>query len=528
MRLSGDPADDMRLALCFLRGEYGHFASCNYKQWMSLCRQLSQSGLLACCVPDLEKLAPKPVMVQVAAFVKAHREVMLRRMDALRKFSTIAEREHLRFALIKGMAAARELYGGEFSRQSGDIDVLVAADDIPRADYVARQAGWLQFAEAHRVRCVLNEGGDHDAISDSARLPFPLRSSPHLPHVTNYFYLHNSGQVDSLEVHDRFHGIHAANAAALLTDVRAIKLGGRRYSVLSRPSQALLSMLSLHEDAEGVRANTMRMGDLGLKACVDTARWLEVLGDDEIKALGKLVRELGCDDPVSRALGVCCELFPSSAERALMVASPKKSVWPTPYEQRLLNPETAAMAGGQHALSAALARLVSGHPAAVFSDGGWHCLPAYSSHLVSGFSFRFHRGCGTMLLVWSAPAAFALPEEDVAFQVILVGADPSGYTLALHVDALCCKGEWRATLGKVTADTFEAHVGLASNGCELHATAMPDGSGGLKVEVSIEERLLPNAELRPLPSVHARTCASMFAVRAGWMLVDVVEEALGV
>lgn len=518
---------DMRAVLAFLRGEYGPFETYNIRQWFAFCKKLGACELLTCSIPTLARLAPKPVVRQLLEARRVHEAVMLRRLDALGRFADVASCEHLRFAVIKGMASSTELYGNAFARQSGDVDILVAADDIPKADYAARQAGWVQPAEAFRARRALNTGRGADAALQGMQAPYPLRSNPFLPHITNYFYRHNCGQVDSLEVHDRFHGLDAVQAGVLLADPHRIELGGRRYATLSRPAQALLSLLSLHEDAEGVRANTVRLGDFGLKACVDVARWLDVLDADELGALGELARALGCERLVTAALGACCALLPASAQSARAVAEPRASVWSVPYEQRILDPNAAVAAGVRDVLAVVAAALAKGHPAAVFSDSGKHYLPACHSNVPSGFSFRLHQGEGSALLSWTAPAALAHQQDDVAFQAVLLGTGKDGSPAAVRVDASCLDGERTAALGEVEAGSVDAHVGRVRSGTSLRVYEVPDGSGGLKVEVAVEAGALPGGKLRVLPSAHLRTYASLFAVAAGWTLVDVAEEALG-
>lgn len=514
--------------LSFLRGEHGFLESYDLRKWLDFCRGLAAQGLLICHVPTLSELAPRPVVRQLLEAQRVHRASMQRRLDALARLAEAAREEHLRFAVIKGMAASLELYGDALARQSGDVDVLVAADDLPKADYVARKAGWVQPAEGFRARRALNQGRPASVALRGTQAPYPLRSNPFLPHVTNYFYVHSNGQVESLEVHDRFHGLTAAQAAVLLANPRRITLGKQRYATPARPAQALLSLLSLHEDAEGVRANTAPAGDLGLKACVDVLRWLEVLDEAELAEVGELARSLGCERTVAAGLGVCCALFPGSEQRARLVACPLPSVWPLSYEERLLNPGDAHMSGVRRALSAVCRALAQGeHAAAACADGSWHHLPARGCSASSGFSFRVHRGEDVMLLSWRAPAALAHPEGDVAFQVVLILAVPASAPAAVRVDASCVDGTWRSTLEHVGVGTVDAHVGPARVGVDLPVAAMPDGDGGLKVEAALDATLLPNGEPWALPSAHLRNYASLFTLCAGWMLADVAEGVLG-
>lgn len=517
----------MELMLAFLRGDHRRLTSLNYTQWLSLCKKFLNYGLLACSAPALMEVAPQPVCQRVEEFMQLHHTTMLRRLDALAAFSSIAQREHLHFALIKGMAAAKELYRDPFARQSGDIDILVTADDIPKADYVAREAGWLQPAEGFKVRRILGSGHVATEKLRNTQAPFSLRSSLFLPHVTNYFYVHKGGQVDSLEIHDRFYGIDSSGAGALLSDLRSVKLEGKRYSVLSRPAQALLSLLSLHEDAESVRANTSHAGDMGLKACVDVARWLEVLDDVELSELKSLVDGLGCSSLVARALGACIELFPSCAERAYALSKPMLSAWPLPYTQRLVNPDAALCANSQNMLAAVTESLADGHPVSYFSSEEWRRLPAYASKLPSGFAFK-RRFCsdGVVLCSFLAPSGFS-NHEDLVFQVDIGGAYADGTLGVLRAEASCCEGKWKAILSTVDARSLDSHVGAVHSGTKLGITGMPDGAGGLKAEIAINRDLVPFGEdLWMLPSAHLRNYASMFLPVAGWLLVDVAKEAL--
>lgn len=335
------------------------------------------------------------------------------------------------------------------------------------------------------------------------------------------------GQIDSLEIHDRFYGIDSSGAGALLSDLRSMKLGDKRYSVLSRSAQALLSLLSLHEDAESVRANTGHADDMGLKACVDVARWLEVLGDVELSELKSLADGLGCSNLVARALGICIELFPSCAERAGEVLEPASSVWTVPYTQRLADPNAALRANAHDALVAVAKMLSAGHPVASFSNEEWRRLPAYASKLPSGFAFK-KRFCSDRVVLFFFKVSSGFSNyEDLVFQVDICGSCADGMLGALRAEASFCAGEWKALLNTVDVRSLDSHAGTMREGIRPGITDMPDGAGGLKIEIAIAQELLPFEDgVWALPSAHMRNYASMFLPVAGWVLVDVMEEAL--
>lgn len=65
-------------------------------------------------------------------------------LETLEKLQQVADQEGLHFTLIKGLPLSYNLYSTPFGRQFNDLDILIDASDISRADYVIRSLGFVQ------------------------------------------------------------------------------------------------------------------------------------------------------------------------------------------------------------------------------------------------------------------------------------------------------------------------------------------------------------------------------------------------
>lgn len=502
------------------------FESFGVKQWMEFCGWMTHNNILMCLVPQLKRVAPVPVVRKLEEAVRIHERMMWRRVDILKGLADAAKSEHLSFMLVKGMALSQELYGNAFARQSGDIDILVDCDDTPKADYVLRKAGWTCPGEAHKVRRMVNNGMPVNKALNSAQAPYPLRSSRFLPHVTNYFYRHNNGRVDTLELHDRFYALSGEQCSALLANSNLLDVGGCKVAVPSRPAHMLLTLLSLHEDVESVHANVTGRPSNGLKGVLDAAVWLRGIGVSELAELEELALAFDVQPYVQSALGACETFFPGVVSQPFSLFEAPKSAWSAPLETRMLNPTAAAESGARDALEAVALACEGKRLRVVFDlEGQWGAIPAFAggSPVVSGFSFRALRINEKITMSLKVPTAFAMAKNDLALMFVVLGRGAAGQEKAAVVSAACFDDEWKANVVAVSPGRIDVHAGIMTGGQPLDIREMPDGSGGLKVEFTL---IVDFAAAFAVPSVHIRVYGSLYRELAGATLVELVQSAM--
>ncbi len=499
-------------------------SSFNIHQWMSFCKWLAHNGLLICNIPALSKNAPIPITRQLNEAETIHNKTMHRRVDALKHFASAAREEHLCFELIKGMALSIELFGKPFARQSGDIDILVHPDDVPKADYLLRRCGWCQPGEAYRIRRLSRSGKSVCKALEEFRSPYPLRSNPFLPHVTSYFFVHSNGQVDVLELHDRFHGLSSSQCFALLVNSNVLNICDMPLMVPSRTYQAMLSIMSLYEDAESVRACTSGNAANILKGCVDIAIWLETLTDDETYELAELISKFCIEDAAGLALKDCLSVFPETILSKPLLDLPQTSGWNASLIDKACAPRSSAASCIADILETTLKNADTKLLDCVFrTNGEWATLPVADSNIPSEFRFRETSG-ECPLFVWYIPASFSKRLTDLALQVAVIGRNQSNLAQASVIDIAWHDGSWSTHAQQVDVGTFDVHAGLLQKERGAGVSVMPSGDGGYKFEVHFSFEFQP---LLAIPSIHLRHYASLYRIYAGKTLVDIGEKLMG-
>lgn len=164
-------------AIAFLRNDMSFLKVYSKEDWLSFLLCLNKNGLLTRHIKNLIPIAPPFIKKALKKSWASHIDEMERRVEALEAFASMARILDLRFAIIRGMSSSVRLYGNAFCRSSNDIDILIAPDDIAKADYVAREAGWIQPGEAFKIRGSLAKGAIELELLKNSSAPFSLRSN---------------------------------------------------------------------------------------------------------------------------------------------------------------------------------------------------------------------------------------------------------------------------------------------------------------------------------------------------------------
>lgn len=490
------------------------------REWVEFCGHMKMLGVLGCMAHMLAAKASAPVARMLQEWDVRRRKQAVHRSDLLAHFACEAKRNDLHFVVLKGMGLSAAVYGDPYARQSGDVDVLVAADDIPKADYVARKCGWMQPGEARLAR-PLHDSGELDAEAlERLQAPYALRSNVILPHFTNYYFALPGGGAESLEVHDRFHGMDAETAANLLWSAREVVIGGEPMLTCSDEAALAVTLLSLHEDAETARANTSARSTMGFKACYDAHRQLGMLArDGRLVEASDTIERLGVRDMAETALGDVLEAFPCDEPLLEGALSGRPSVWGMPYLERLGSPGERAESG-----TLTVARLVRSfgtHGAEPGSPARWRGLRSAAGALNTGVSFRVAGGNAGVTVEWSLPH-WAAPElERLVFQAVAIADDDDG-DVGWRINAFVDSGEWRATVSPIAPGAVDGHANRISRGdaapCEYR-------EAGRVVSARVWELSSPSG-CRVYGSVWERVYGQLHRRIAGDDFADVVEGAI--
>ncbi len=467
---------DFENAINFLSStDPASLAELNVAEWFNLCVALKHFGLLCMSVSKLREVAPAVVSRKVEIWKRHHDFFMRRRSAMLAYFSEESRRQNLHFVVMKGMALSKLLYGDAFARQSGDIDILVAPDDVAKADYVARSCGWYQPGEARLVRPLQNSGKLDVATLQRLQSPYTLRSNVILPHMTNYYFPYGDGSSDSLEVHDRFHGIPSSCTGSLLWDLQEVEIDGVKYLTPSNELSLIVSVLSLHEDAETIRANTSTRLTMGVKACFDISSFLQAESHVPIHwdTLTRHVSTLGISDWFTQSVSDARMIFPCECELPEIFRNSADSIWNLPYMERLLDFGYRACAGLETISNCLLNSIPS--PAVqehlLRHQSDWDWLPSNGgSDLTSFLGRTLKLPSGDAELSWRLPIWSACLLGRLVLQGVILcpGVTPNiGYRINVFLE----NGEWNGFVQEMTVNSVDGHANRIARGDPVRVEA---------------------------------------------------------
>ena len=525
---------DIGMVLAFLSRD-DSFKSENLcvQDWLSLCVSLKSVGLLGVSCCRLLGCSPAPVRRILANWNFQHRADLRRRVESLSGFADVARREHLHFVLIKGMALSSILYADPFVRQSGDVDILVASDDIPKADYVARKTGWYQPGEARLVRNLQDGRSLYSESLKTLQIAYPIRSNSFLPHVTNYYFPYDNGVCESLEVHDRFHALDSRTVEALIRNPRPVEISGIQFFTVSDEAAFVLSALSLYEDSLTIRASCSNHSSLGLKTAFDlysfVCRSEESLSFDLGSAIS-LASDLGVLGKIDSSLCQVADIFNTAKRFIYPRYSSCNSVWAGSYLNRLMNPETRVSnvfdlikrAFADDALSR------GSHLALGVESGIWINLQAADSSLPSPFDVcADYRTRSLERISLRIPAYLSELVDDLTFQVVVINSSDDIPSLGKRVNVFVDEGSWVGFSEDMTFNRVDGHASHVKRGDPKCVNAFSKGDC-IEVNLSIDIDFTENSHGLPLVfvSVWKRIYGELFRIVAGRDPIDVMSGVL--
>lgn len=295
-------------------------ASFNERDWQEFFCLASDVKVAPCIVRMLLSLIP-PRYRKIAQFVLYKNKSRARsQIAALNQIKQESDREGLRFILFKGLSLSSLGYEHLEDRQTGDIDILVAHNDLSRCDYVLKAAGFKQLADSsgsfsgdigmERAR----QAGDEKFNA------YPIKRKTHGIQLAPYF---SDVLGVRIEAHDGFHGISKDKMQRLLWMTRETKIGPVEVRALNELGTFLVLIANAYENSESVYASFD--GELNLRDYIDLDMFFQNAGKDLIAgSLLGIVEEFDLSEALPVVLSNYHDVFPGKA---------------TPFDA-LLNPST--------------------------------------------------------------------------------------------------------------------------------------------------------------------------------------------
>ncbi|MCD8200311.1 MAG: nucleotidyltransferase family protein [Coriobacteriaceae bacterium] len=295
---------------------------------------MQHEGLISRFYHDETLNSTSPLDKEISYLLNSSQRVSQRQFSSLERFSQEAHTLSLDFCILKGIPLSEKLYGSMYVRESKDIDLLVAQDDVGKAHRAALQAGFLQPIESFRARQLASKGVLDEKLLQGMASPYPIRNSSHAPHLAPYMRFEEDGSPTILEIHDAYIGMPDSLVRQALLDSRCMNIDGVSCPVPTAPFSFIFLLLAAHEATEGFRANVSD-GSLGLKYLMDIKRLLE--SDPPLRIVSKIAEEYGLWRILGETLYDFVQVYPDMEEVLKKHFPFYESQWGLTYKDRLLD-----------------------------------------------------------------------------------------------------------------------------------------------------------------------------------------------
>lgn len=169
-----------------------HFHTLNETQWTDLTREAIRLRLPYALDqflqrnPDTAGLMPENCRVKLQNWQRKTLLTNLKRQGQLRQMIEACRSEEIPFLLMKGLWIVDQLYPHMGGRASGDIDILLKPDDMPRFTRLLQREGYALDPRIHDIRDISHENNEFPlpTLDDSSRfdihwsMTHPRKESP--------------------------------------------------------------------------------------------------------------------------------------------------------------------------------------------------------------------------------------------------------------------------------------------------------------------------------------------------------------
>ena len=445
----------------------------------------------------------------------------LEHVNALRAFDEGARRLSLPYILIKGFALSVLAYGSPFERVSSDIDILVSHDDLAKADYVARTAGFKQPRETFRARQLSTIGALNGDILNGMASPFCLRTNPSASHVAPYYYFSGSGHA-VLEIHDRFHCLSPEDTGALLWSPKIVNIQELTVPTCSDEAAVVLLLLSIHDDAETIRGNFgrttfSRRGIGDLHEIVHSRSSSNQL----FRKAHELIEQFGVVAQCGVALSDYLEIYPQDSKNTAILTYPRASVWRASYTERLNNVGRRK----QNAIEIIRESIDAYRKMSAFHHDTrrWTRLQTCQGELNTNFAWRLTEVGQTPEIEWIIPKSFERLYGSMVLLTTGLVSDRPDETFGWRLRIFRSNHGWEARVETITTDNFDEHASKRGRGNAIRVDARQD-KDSIVLTAALHNRAVA---CLVFSSMHVRQISAHYHPVAGKTLSDVLANVLG-
>lgn len=185
----------------------------------------------------LNNYMPKNYSDKLDKLASDHKKQIDINIARLKEFALAAQKEHVRFVLVKGLGLAEQIYGDFYARQANDLDILVEEDDMIRGHHVLKKIGYKQPN-------IINF-----ETMDYSELEYPIMRLKHTNHYFEYYTMDKTSWC-KIELHKKLYFIEKQFIDDFLWNVSQINVDNVCVNILNLTYSFLMLLANTYENSE--------------------------------------------------------------------------------------------------------------------------------------------------------------------------------------------------------------------------------------------------------------------------------------
>lgn len=217
-----------------------------------LANLLKKVKLHAQFVEAVNRCPSSNVMLPASSWLRWKRHQM--RVNTMIEMIGFLKREfefhHIEFLHIKGLGLSATAHDSIYTRESGDVDILVRPCDLNRVDNLLKNAGFVQ-PYTHRK---ITSKSAYEEVFESENTPFPLRTKSFSTQTIPY-YTPWGRELFQIDLHDDLYTLPSSALEDMFHKATVSHLGSQAIPIPSLEHQIVLLLTNTYENSEDIFSN---------------------------------------------------------------------------------------------------------------------------------------------------------------------------------------------------------------------------------------------------------------------------------
>ena len=316
---------------------------------------------------------------------------------------------NLRFVVLKGQSLSNLAYGKPFARESNDLDILVAHDDLGKMDCLLRELGFEACTRRKQYK--------------SNSCCYITRRSVDSAHLLPYYALYREGMM-KIELHDSLEGFGGSPVDQFFWETATCTAGDTPYNVLDAPHSIASLIVSAYENSESIYANQPN-GWIILRDYVDL-HFVLMRKEKEFREARNILKGYSLEYKMCVVLKNLSALYPNDERLARIISASTKgfsceSSWSADFCERALDEKVRIDAGIRDIVEQNNRSRVLLDPyiASRAGSNGKQHVYSFGERAPRGLHYSLCYADDTLIVRWDIPATLSLDIDCYAYRTIL-------------------------------------------------------------------------------------------------------------